>query len=226
MRAWPAAAARIGRLMRGWGRGTRPVIDVSWDDTQAYVRWLSRETGKPYRLLSEAEWEYVARAGSTTKYWWGNEADHAHANYGKDECCGGAVAARIAGSITSPVGSFAANAFGLFDTAGNVWEWVADCWHDSYQGAPNDGSVWAGGNCDRPRVARRFLDHHPVVHPLGLPQLRIRIPHPSPSGSVLPGRWINACFFTSLLLGGLGALPPEKMSWPVDVSAFIGRGVM
>ena len=149
---WDACVAAAGCTHRpadkGWGRGTRPVINVSWDDTQAYVRWLSRETGKPYRLLSEAEWEYVARAGTTTKYWWGNEADHAHANYGKDECCGGAVAGADRWEYTSPVGSFAANAFGLFDTAGNVWEWVADCWHDSYQGAPSDGSAWAWRNCD------------------------------------------------------------------------------
>ena len=150
---WDACVAGGGCTHRPaddrWGRGTRPVIDVSWDDTQAYVRWLSRETGKPYRLLSEAEWEYVARAGTTTKYWWGNEADHAHANYGKDNFCEGMVAGADRWEYTSPVGSFAANAFGLFDTAGNVWEWVADCWHDSYQGAPNDGSVWAGGDCDR-----------------------------------------------------------------------------
>ena len=150
---WDACVAGGGCTHRpadeGWGRGTRPVITVSWADAQKYVRWLSRETGKPYRLLSEAEWEYVARAGSTTKYWWGNAADHDHANYGKDECCEGAVAGADRWKYTSPVGSFAANVFGLFDTAGNVYEWVADCWHDNYQGATNDGSVWAGGDCDR-----------------------------------------------------------------------------
>ena len=134
---------------RGWGRGTRPVIGVSWDDTQAYVRWLSREMGKSYRLLSEAEWEYVARAGSTTKYWWGNAADHDHANYGKDECCEGAVAGEDRWEYTSPVGSFEPNAFGLFDTAGNVWEWVEDCWNENYRGAPRNGSAWKSGNCDK-----------------------------------------------------------------------------
>ena len=149
MRAWSAAAARIGRLIgRGGVAGLARSSTCSWDDTQAYVRWLSRETGKPYRLLSEAEWEYVARAGTTTKYWWGNEADHDHANYGTDEFCEAMVAGADRWEYTSPVGSFEPNAFGLFDTAGNVWEWVADCWHDSYQGAPNDGSVWAGGDCD------------------------------------------------------------------------------
>ena len=142
---WDACVAGGGCTHRpadsGWGRGTRPVIDVSWDDTQAYVRWLSRATGKPYRLLSEAEWEYVARAGSTTKYQWGDDVGTNKAN------CNGCGSQWDAKS-TAPVGSFAANAFGLFDTAGNVWEWVVDCWHDSYQGAPNDGSAWAGGNCD------------------------------------------------------------------------------
>ena len=150
---WDACVAGGGCTHRpadsGWGRGTRPVINVSWDDTQAYVRWLSRETGNPYRLLSEAEWEYVARAGSTTKYWWGNAADHDHANYGKDECCGGAVAGADLWEHTSPVGSFEPNAFGLFDTAGNVWEWVEDCWNENYRGAPRNGSAWKSGNCDK-----------------------------------------------------------------------------
>ena len=143
---WDACVAGGGCTHRpadeGWGRGTRPVIHVSWDDIQAYVRWLSRETGNPYRLLSEAEWEYVARAGSTTKYHWGNNVGTNKANC---DGCG----SQWDDKSTAPVGSFEPNAFGLFDTAGNVYEWVADCWHDSYQGAPNDGSVWAGGNCDR-----------------------------------------------------------------------------
>ena len=154
---WDACVAGGGCTDRpddqGWGRGTRPVIYVSWDDAQEYVRWLSRETGKLYRLLSEAEWEFVARAGTTTKYWWGNQADHDHANYGKDECCGGAVAGADRWEYTSPVGSFNPNAFGLFDTAGNVYEWVEDCWNDTYSGAPADGSAWTSGNCDS-RVLR------------------------------------------------------------------------
>ena len=221
---WDACVAGGGCTHRpadgGWGRGTRPVIDVSWDDAQEYMRWLSRETGKSYRLLSEAEWEYVARAGTTTEYWWGNEADHAHANYGKDECCEGMAAGADRWEYTSPVGSFEPNAFGLFDTAGNAGEWVADCWHDSYQGAPNDGSVWAGGDCDS-HVSR---DGSWVSGPWSISSAFRNGSVYSP-GSVLPGRWINACFFTSLLLGGLGAEPPERISWPVDVSAFIGRGV-
>ena len=135
----------------GWGRGTRPVINVSWEDAQAYVAWVSRETGRPYRLLSEGEWEYVARAETTGTYWWdgwfSTGADHAYANYGTDTCCEGKAAGADRWMHTSPVGSFEANAFGLVDTAGNVGEWVADCWHDSYRGAPSDGSARTNGDC-------------------------------------------------------------------------------
>ena len=138
---------------QGWGRGTRPVINVSWDDAQEYVRWLSRETGKTYRLLSEAEWEYVARAGTTTEYWWGDQASHEYANYGKDDCCGGKVAGKDRWEYTAPVGSFEPNAFGLYDTAGNVWEWVEDCQNYIYSGAPANGSAWTSGNCHK-RILR------------------------------------------------------------------------
>lgn len=130
----------------GWGRGNRPVINVSWDDAAAYVRWLSEQTGHTYRLPSEAEWEYAAAAGTSTFYWWGNNSGDNRANCFN---CG----SRWDGLETAPVGSFAANAFGLYDTAGNVLEWVADCRHESYQGAPADSSVWAGGDCTR-HVAR------------------------------------------------------------------------
>ncbi len=130
----------------GWGRGTRPVIKVSWEDAQEYVKWLSRETGKPYRLLSEAEWEYVARAGTTTQYWWGDALGTNKANC---DGCG----SQWDDTSTAPVGSFAANAFGVFDTAGNVWEWVEDCWNGGYEGAPTDGRTWTSGDCSR-RVMR------------------------------------------------------------------------
>ena len=110
----------------GWGRGRRPVINVSWHDAREYVAWLSRKTGKTYRLLSEAEWEYAARAGSATQF------APTQANY--------------RGGGTVEVGSFPANGFGLNDMHGNVWEWVEDAWHSNYQGAPIDGSVWSGGN--------------------------------------------------------------------------------
>ena len=129
----------------GWGRGKRPVMNVSWNDAQAYVRWLSEKTGEAYRLLSEAEWEYVARAGTTTKYWWGNDIGRSRAN------CRG-CGSRWDGRQTAPVGSFPANPFGLHDVHGNVWEWVEDCWNGSYDGAPTDGSAWKSGDCDDRRL--------------------------------------------------------------------------
>jgi formylglycine-generating enzyme required for sulfatase activity len=123
----------------GYGRGTRPVINMSWYDAQVYVSWLSRMTGKEYRLLTEAEWEYAARAGNTAAYFWGEEIGKNNAN-----CldCGG----RRWGQ-TSPVGSFKSNAFGLHDMAGNVLQWVQDCFHPNYSGAPADGSAWTSGDC-------------------------------------------------------------------------------
>ncbi len=130
----------------GWGHGNRPVINVSWDDAQSYVRWLSQKTGESYRLLSDSEWEYVARAGSTTQYSWGNDIEHNRAN-----CYG--CSSQWDHEKTAPVGVFSANAWGVHDMHGNVWEWVQDCWNDSYVGAPSDGSAWEYGNCDR-RVLR------------------------------------------------------------------------
>ena len=125
-----------------WFTGERnPVERVSWRDAKDFARELSARTGKAYRLLSEAEWEYMARAGSSTKYPWGNAISRSRARYGR-------------ANGTVPVGSYAPNAYGAYDTVGNVWEWVEDCWHDSYAGAPTDGSAWTtGGNC-RQRVLR------------------------------------------------------------------------
>lgn len=128
----------------GWGRGNRPVVNVSWEDAQAYVEWLSREAGQGYRLLSEAEWEYVARAGTETARYWG-ESESGQCRYanGSNEsapCSDGY-------EVTSPVGAFQPNPFGLYDVLGNVWEWTADCWNDSYVGAPLDGSAWRSGDC-------------------------------------------------------------------------------
>jgi formylglycine-generating enzyme required for sulfatase activity len=116
---------------------------VSWAEAKQYVDWIVKLTGKPYRLLTEAEWEYAARAGTTTVYFWGDEIGDGNANCNP---CG----SQWDGKRTAPVGSFAANAFGLHDMHGNVWEWVEDCWHDSYAGnPPADGSAWtAGGNCN------------------------------------------------------------------------------
>src|SRR5215471_15575045 len=122
----------------GWGRGRQPVINVSWDDAVEYAKWLCEQTGKRYRLPTEAEWEYAARAGTETDYWWGNEWKSDMANLGIQ---------------TSPVGSFQPNLFGVYDTAGNVWEWVQDHWHENYKGAPTDGSAWLGANAGQ-RVIR------------------------------------------------------------------------
>ncbi|MCY3598662.1 MAG: formylglycine-generating enzyme family protein [Gemmatimonadetes bacterium] len=156
---------------RRWGRERRPVLYVSWEDAQAYVSWLSGLTGQPYRLLSEAEWEYVARAGTVTARYWGE---------GVSDLCryangaGGGSRARSFRGLrfsrgygietgaapcndeyggTAPVGSFAPNAFGLYDVLGNVSEWTQDCWNDSHRGAPADGSARESGDCDR-RVLR------------------------------------------------------------------------
>ena len=131
----------------GWGRDRRPVIKVSWEDAKAYVEWLSEKTGEGYRLLSESEWEYVARAGTTTQYWWGE--DYYDQNRANCRGCG----SRWDDRQTAPVGSFPANPFGLHDVHGNVEEWVEDCWNDSYNGAPTDGSAWVSGDCGH-RVLR------------------------------------------------------------------------
>jgi formylglycine-generating enzyme required for sulfatase activity len=130
---------------REWGRGDRPVINVSWLDAKAFVAWLSQKTGQTYRLPSEAEWEYAARAGTNTPFWWGRDVGSGQANC--RECNTGS------GQQTSPVGSYKPNPFGLHDTAGNAAEWVEDCWNDNYRGAPKDGSAWTAGLC-RLRVLR------------------------------------------------------------------------
>jgi formylglycine-generating enzyme required for sulfatase activity len=122
---------------------THPVVCVSWDDAQEYVRWLTQRTGRTYRLLTEAEWEYAARAGTTTPYPWGSAASHENANYGLDKCCGtGLASGRDRWVYTSPVGSFPPNAFGLYDMHGNVLQWVQDCFAPSYDGLPADGSAF------------------------------------------------------------------------------------
>jgi formylglycine-generating enzyme required for sulfatase activity len=121
--------------------------NVSWDDAQAYVAWLSRMTGKEYRLLTEAEWEYAARASSTTAYFWGDEIGKENAN-----CVG--CGSQWDSQGTAPVGSFNPNAFGLYDMAGNVWQWVQDCYHENYDGAPMDGAPWIEGGYCKQRMVR------------------------------------------------------------------------
>jgi formylglycine-generating enzyme required for sulfatase activity len=135
---------------QSWGRGQRPVIDVRREDAQQYVACLSDVTGKTYRLLSEAEYEYAARAGTTTTYPWGDDIKLNGQAMANCNGCG----SNWDDARTAPVGSFPPNKFGLYDMVGNVWEWTEDCVHDDYNGAPADGSAWiAGGDCSR-RVLR------------------------------------------------------------------------
>ncbi len=135
-----------------WGRGRRPVINVSWDNAKAYVAWLARTTGKSYRLLSEAEREYVTRAGTTTPFWWGASISTQQANYdGSLTYNKGPKGAQR--NKTLPVDAFGPNPFGLYQVHGNVYEWGEDCWNDDYASVPTDGSARTTGTC-RTRVLR------------------------------------------------------------------------
>ena len=144
---WDACLAAMGCSYRpsdqGWGRGRQPVINILWSDAKEYVRWLSKKTGRPYRLLSEAEREYVTRAGTSSGFWWGDDfrplqANSAHpADYSQP----------IFGK-TVPVDSFAPNPWGFYQVHGNVYDWVEDCGNDSYVNAPSDGAAWMTGNCN------------------------------------------------------------------------------
>ncbi len=130
----------------GWGRGRRPVMNVSWEDASTYTVWLSRKTNKKYRLPTEAEWEYAAAAGNDTTYWWGFQIGKNRANCFN---CG----SRWDRKSTAPIGGFEPNLYGLYNTAGNVMEWVADCYHNNYRGAPSNGGAWIDPGC-RERVVR------------------------------------------------------------------------
>jgi formylglycine-generating enzyme required for sulfatase activity len=131
----------------GWGRATRPAIFVSWQDARAYVAWLSRKTGKQYRLLSEAEREYVTRAGTTTPFWFGTTISLRQANFDPEVASAGPnVQPRMQ---TVPVNLYQPNPWGLYQVHGNVWEWTEDCWNEDYRGAPSDGSAWTSGDCTR-----------------------------------------------------------------------------
>jgi len=175
-----------------WGRGQMPVVRVSWDDATAYCDWLTKQTDHRYRLPSEAEWEYACRAGTTTRYWWGDTFDASKASNGRQP---------------TVVGQFPANPWGLRDVHGNVSEWCMDTWHDNYDGAPEDGSAWIAGGfntrvvrggswVDVPRVPPRGPP------PRGLPRLPLqRRRFPAHQDALVP------CVFASLLpsSGGLGA---------------------
>jgi formylglycine-generating enzyme required for sulfatase activity len=148
--------------------GSHPVVCVSWDDANAYVEWVAKTTGKPYRLLSEAEFEYAARGqtspGAYKRFWFGNdEKEFCQNGNGADQKARDSIAAAKNWTIapcndgyayTSPAGHYTSNAFGLYDMAGNAWQWTADCYHDSYNGAPADGSAWTDKACNSDRVAR------------------------------------------------------------------------
>jgi formylglycine-generating enzyme required for sulfatase activity len=152
----------------GWGRAKRPVIGVSWQEAKSYVDWLNKKAGGAlYRLPSEAEWEYAARAGATTRYAMGNKITRAQANFSSGR--------------SDPVGSYLANGFGLFDMHGNAWEWVADCYRPTYDGAPSDGAaiedpacklrVYRGGGYDDPAPALRAANRRradPATHLSGV----------------------------------------------------------
>ena len=128
-----------------WGMGSRPVINITWAEANTYVAWLSEKTGKTYRLPTEAEWEYAARAGTTGEFWWGDQVGKSKANC-RD--CGVKISHQ-----SEPVDSFAANPWGLYNVHGNVWEWVQDCWNPTHVGAPTDGTARLEGDC-RQRVMR------------------------------------------------------------------------
>jgi formylglycine-generating enzyme required for sulfatase activity len=151
-----------GRSWRNPGfaqNGSHPAVCLNWNDAAAYVRWLAKKTGKSYRLLTEAEWEYAARAGTTTRYSFGDdEKDLCSNGNGADQTLKNTIAVTGISTFapcsdgyvyTSPGGSFAPNGFGLFDMHGNAVQWLEDCWNENYQGAPADGSVWTSGDCSR-----------------------------------------------------------------------------
>jgi formylglycine-generating enzyme required for sulfatase activity len=137
-----------------------PVVCVNWDDAMAYAAWLSKKTGHHYSLPNEAQYEYAARAGTTTAFFWGDDRDARACQYANQPDLDQAKALNAPSgpeyrfqcsdgyAFTSPVGSYKANAFGLYDMFGNIWEWAADCWNDNFKGAPTDGSTWKAGDCD------------------------------------------------------------------------------
>lgn len=136
----------------GWGRKGFPAIYVSYETAQALIVWLNQQTGRKFRLPTEAEWEYAARAGSTDAFLSGMFMSRDYGNYGPADCCAkgyDGVYGADKWPFTAPVASFKPNSWGLYDTAGNVWEWMQDCYNENYHGAPTDGSAWNEGDCTR-----------------------------------------------------------------------------
>jgi formylglycine-generating enzyme required for sulfatase activity len=140
VREWNECAAVKACAFVATGKDDAPITNISWSDAKQFVAWLAGATRKAYRLPSEAEWEYAARGGTQTKYWWGDQFQSGMAN------------CKNCTDIPAPeqpikVGSFRPNPFGLYDMGGGVDQWVEDCWHKNYQGAPSDGSPWVEGDC-------------------------------------------------------------------------------
>jgi formylglycine-generating enzyme required for sulfatase activity len=146
VREWNECAAAKGCNFVATGKDEAPVANVSWSDARQYVAWLADATRKAYRLPSEAEWEFAARGGTQSKYWWGDQLQPGMASC--KDCAELATADQPV-----KVGNFKPNPFGLYDMGGGVDQWVEDCWHKNYQGAPADGSPWLGGDCTS-RVVR------------------------------------------------------------------------
>lgn len=172
--ATPAPAAGAGAAAPEYvdhGRGNRPVVGVSWYDAQAFVGWLNRKTGSDdaYRLLSEAEWEYAARAGTTTAYPWGDKLDHNYGNFGiEGPGLGGKAEGRDTWlAQTAPVASFPPNAFGLHDMHGNAFEWVEDCYNADLRELPADGSAQKQGNCSSRMFRSGSFISNPYMHRSG-----------------------------------------------------------
>lgn len=157
---WDACVAEGGCMHRpddeGWGRGNQPVMNVNWNDAKQFVAWLARKTGKSYRLLSEAEWEYSGRAGTTTQYYWG-DSDSDICRYASVDKGGQGCGTHK----TSPVGSRQPNAFGLYDMLGNVWEWVEDCYNKGIDGVPDDGNARTAGDCGWRMLRGGAWNHSP-----------------------------------------------------------------
>jgi formylglycine-generating enzyme required for sulfatase activity len=174
---WDACVAEGGCTHKpgdeSWGRGRRPVINVSWDDAKQFVAWLAKKTGKPYRLPTEAEWEYAARGVTRasdphTPFSTGATINYKQANYDANFKYGSGPQG-LYRQKTLDVGSLPRNAFGLHDMHGNVWEWVEDCYRDSYMGAPTDGSAVTSGDCGLRVLRGGSWNYYPATSALGLP---------------------------------------------------------
>ena len=193
---WRKTSRRLGVHRASTRTIADPVVCVNWDDAKAYVAWLVKTTGKPYRLLSEAEAEYAARgvtvASTQPRYFFGDDIKNLcqHVNGADQTAKANFTSSTVAPckdghAFTAPAMSFKANAFGLYDVHGNAWSWVKDLAHDDYNGAPTDGSAWTSGDCSRSCSSRRFLVRHSLAPPRGVPLWRepgrtvLRLRHPA-----------------------------------------------